>query len=109
VRHISKLTTIEANDLMHLLDAARKVRKHQAHVLDRSYFYGLHPEKCPHFWAHTPKPPISDERALDAWMDEMLKTHRQRECPGCGLFAIWTPRKPDEPYEEPDFQEYECI
>lgn len=25
------------------------------------------------------------------WAERMSKTHKQRECPGCGLYAIWEP------------------
>lgn len=27
------------------------------------------------------------------WALEMLKTHRQKRCPACGLWAIWVPKK----------------
>ncbi len=23
------------------------------------------------------------------WAEEMLKTHDQRQCPGCGMWSIW--------------------
>ncbi len=26
-----------------------------------------------------------------AWADEMGRTHMQRQCKGCGLWAIWEP------------------
>lgn len=26
------------------------------------------------------------------WAEKMSKTHRQRRCAGCGLYAIWEPR-----------------
>lgn len=27
-----------------------------------------------------------------AWAEQMNKTHEQRRCNGCGLYAIWEPR-----------------
>jgi len=31
--------------------------------------------------------------AWHAWAEQMSKTHYQRRCKGCGLYAIWEPRK----------------
>lgn len=31
--------------------------------------------------------------AWTEWAEQMDKTHTQRRCPGCGLFAVWVPRK----------------
>lgn len=47
---------------------------------------------CPHFEDHTPRP--EGYLAWHAWADRMAKTHRQEKCPGCGLYAIWMPKKP---------------
>lgn len=71
--------------------------KHDAHVIDRVRFFGLHPDRCPDFWAHTPGPQGYSE--WFEWADQMAPTHKQRQCPGCGLYAIWTPRGPSEPYD----------
>ena len=30
------------------------------------------------------------ERSL--WADEMMKTHKQVKCKGCGLYVIWEPK-----------------
>jgi hypothetical protein len=30
--------------------------------------------------------------AYSYWADQMMLTHRQRVCPGCGLLAIWVPQ-----------------
>ena len=68
---------------------------HQAHVIDRLRYYGYNPEKCQSYWAHTPRPPITDEPALDTWMDRMNRTHKQIQCPDCGLYAIYIPRGND--------------
>jgi hypothetical protein len=26
------------------------------------------------------------------WNEKMMKTHRPKQCPGCGLWRIWEPR-----------------
>lgn len=46
---------------------------------------------CEHFEDHT----LCPEGYIQwhAWAEEMAKTHRQEKCAGCGLFAIWVPRK----------------
>lgn len=31
--------------------------------------------------------------AHSAWAEEMLKTHDQIQCPGCGLWTIWKPKE----------------
>ncbi len=31
--------------------------------------------------------------AWHAWAGRMSRTHRQRQCAGCGLLAIWEPRQ----------------
>lgn len=46
---------------------------------------------CPHFEDHTPAP--SDYIQWHEWAEKMAKTHKQRRCPGCGLYAIWERRK----------------
>jgi hypothetical protein len=33
--------------------------------------------------------------AASDWADRMLKDHDQRQCPGCGLWSIWTPATVD--------------
>lgn len=47
---------------------------------------------CPNADRHTPQP--SGYLALSEWADDMLKTHNQEKCPGCGRLWIWTPKKP---------------
>ena len=47
---------------------------------------------CPHFEDHTPCP--EGYIQWHAWAETMAKTHRQEKCPGCGLYEIWTPKKP---------------
>jgi hypothetical protein len=47
--------------------------------------------ECPSFFDHTPHP--EGYIAHHAWMRRMSQTHRQIKCTGCGLWAIWIPRK----------------
>jgi hypothetical protein len=48
-------------------------------------------EKCPTRSLHTEGP--DGYSAWHDWAEEMDKTHRQELCPGCRLYAIWTPRE----------------
>ena len=41
---------------------------------------------------HTPAPKGYLARA--EWFEEMSATHVQRQCKGCGLWAIWEPKTP---------------
>ncbi len=45
-----------------------------------------HPGECE---PHTPSP--DGYLQYDAWCEEMSRTHVQRQCKGCGLWAIWEP------------------
>lgn len=40
---------------------------------------------------HTPAPQGYVARA--EWAERMSRTHEQRQCPGCGLWNIWTPKE----------------
>lgn len=46
---------------------------------------------CPQLAKHTKCP----EGYLDwhEWAEKKQKTHRSVRCPGCGLYAIWKPKK----------------
>lgn len=46
---------------------------------------------CPSFHDHTPSP--DGYIQWHAWAKRMGRTHRQIRCTGCGLWAIWLPRK----------------
>ncbi len=46
---------------------------------------------CPNIEDHTYCP--DGYIAWHSWAEEMGKTHKQRKCPGCGLYAIWEPRR----------------
>lgn len=47
----------------------------------------LQEKDCPNFDKHTPHP--QNYVAHAEWARKMMKTHHQRQCPGCGLWAIW--------------------
>lgn len=40
---------------------------------------------------HTPMPAGYLARAL--WMEQKARTHSQRRCPECGLWAVWVRRE----------------
>lgn len=46
---------------------------------------------CPNADLHTPQP--KGYVALSNWADEMLETHDQEECSGCGRLYIWVPKE----------------
>lgn len=46
---------------------------------------------CPESARHTPTP--EGYVAASVWAEEMLATHTQEKCPGCGLWAVWVPRE----------------
>ena len=46
---------------------------------------------CPNNAAHEPWP--KGFLSAMAYADEMLETHDQSQCPDCGKWAIWTPKK----------------
>lgn len=49
------------------------------------------PATTPECEPHTPRPTGYVE--WWEWADEMAKTHDQRPCGGCGLWAIWEPKE----------------
>lgn len=50
------------------------------------------PPTCANGGNHTPSPP--GYLAWHDWAEEMSKTHDQKRCPGCGLYAVWVPKDP---------------
>jgi hypothetical protein len=48
--------------------------------------------QCPAQALHTESP--SGYLAWHSWAAAMSKTHRQRRCPSCELWAIWEPKTP---------------
>lgn len=50
-------------------------------------------EDCPYFHDHTPAP--QGYMQWHVWAQRMGRTHKQVKCSGCGLYAIWLPRRTD--------------
>ena len=46
---------------------------------------------CPQRGCHTKAP--EGYIQWHTWAERKAKTHRQIRCPGCGLFAIWVPKR----------------
>jgi len=46
-------------------------------------------KECPNSKQHTDGPEGYLE--MRDWAEAMMRTHRQRCCPGCGLLKIWEP------------------
>jgi len=46
---------------------------------------------CPLLVNHTPCPDDYVERAL--WAEKMMVSHKQQRCVGCGLYAVWVPKR----------------
>lgn len=44
-------------------------------------------DACPESAQHTEGP--DDYAAWNAWASLKSKTHKQMECPGCGLLVVW--------------------
>jgi len=78
---------------------------HDAHVLARILYFRDHPKRCPNYWAHTRGP--DGDLAWHEWAEEKQKTHKQQQCPGCGLYSIWSPRRSGEPLMPDEFSEYD--
>ena len=51
----------------------------------------LKKERCPQKARHTKCP--EGYLQWHAWADKKSKTHWTERCPGCGLYAIWVPKK----------------
>lgn len=45
---------------------------------------------CPDAAGHAPEPP--GYLCWHEWAKTMARTHVQRQCPGCGLYAVWIPK-----------------
>lgn len=43
---------------------------------------------CPQEHQHTGAP--AGYPAWHEWAQQLARTHKQRRCPGCGLFKLWT-------------------
>ena len=49
------------------------------------------PPTTPACVPHTPAP--SGYAARHEWAERMSRTHEQQQCPGCGLWLVWTPKE----------------
>ena len=47
-------------------------------------------KSCPQVHLHSPQP--EGYLQWHDWADKMRKTHVQKQCPGCGLWAIVVPK-----------------
>jgi hypothetical protein len=47
--------------------------------------------ECPNAAEHTPA--AAGYLEWHEWAEQKAKTHRQIRCKGCGLFAIWVPKR----------------
>lgn len=64
------------------------------------YMVMLDKKTCPAAHLHDPEveygieadDPAKAPTTFSAWAKEKSKTHRQRKCPGCGLWKIWEPQ-----------------
>jgi hypothetical protein len=73
----------------------RRSLRNQVHICDLGYNPGItrlapSPATTPECEPHTPQP--EGYVACSEWADVMMGTHVQRECRGCGLWAIWEPK-----------------
>lgn len=46
---------------------------------------------CPNKDHHTPHP--EGYLQWHEWANKMSETHEQKQCPSCGLWAIWEPKE----------------
>lgn len=57
----------------------------------QSVWYNKKLESCPQKHLHTPCP--EHYIAWHEWAEAISETHNQKECPGCGLWAVWEPKE----------------
>ena len=66
--------------------------------MGRSNFTLHRANDCEHVEDHTACP--DGYIQWHHWAADMSKTHDQRKCPSCGLFAIWEPKALATPKED---------
>lgn len=76
----------------------RRLPGGQVFICDLGYTEGVTalsapPATTPECEPHTPMP--SGYVARSEWADQMMQTHVQRQCRGCGLRMIWEPKEND--------------
>lgn len=54
---------------------------------------GVPAERCPNVKNHVKREPGGYVN-WHSWAEDKLKTHDQLQCPECGLWVIWKPKKP---------------
>ena len=69
--------------------------RNEVRICDLGYTEGITPlftppPESPACEPHTPRPKAYI--AHSDWADEMMKTHEQRRCKGCGKYQIWVPK-----------------
>jgi hypothetical protein len=71
-------------------------RRATLRICDLDYYEGMpmvtRPATTPECEPHEPWP--SEYVASSDYADLMMETHGQRQCKGCGLWAIWEPKAP---------------
>jgi hypothetical protein len=72
--------------------------RNQVYICDLGYTEGVTPLRpppptTPDCEPHTPHP--AAYVAHSDWADQMMQTHNQRQCRGCGLWLIWEPKEND--------------
>jgi hypothetical protein len=69
--------------------------RNEVYICDLSYHPGVkmvtRPPTTPECEPHEPWP--AAYVAASDYADLMMETHDQRQCRGCGLWAIWTPKE----------------
>lgn len=53
---------------------------------------GTTTQECPKGEPHTVMP--DGYLQWHTYAEELSLTHKQRRCPGCGLYALWVPKQP---------------
>jgi len=69
--------------------------RNEVHICYLGYDEGITPLAAPPATTpdcepHTPHPEAYV--AHSDWADQMMETHTQRQCKGCGLWLIWEPK-----------------
>lgn len=73
----------------------KRTRRNQVYICDLSYHEGetpliAPPPTTPECEPHEPHP--AAYIAHSEWADQMMETHTQRQCRGCGGWQIWEPK-----------------
>lgn len=55
--------------------------------------YVQHAKDCPDVQNHSKPPKRQTALEFFDWCQKMRKTHTQHQCPTCGFWVIWEPKK----------------